>query len=58
MTIASPDQLAAAAGFLKQAPAPRFLLARVTAGPPTAYKRNLNPAACRLRFRDAYLGSV
>ena len=58
MTIASPDQIAAATGFLKQAPGPRFLLARVTDGPPAAYKRNLDPAACRLRFRDAYLGSV
>ena len=58
MTIASPDQVPAAAGFLKQSPAPRFLLARVTDGPPAAYKRNLDPAACRLRFRDAYLGSV
>ena len=58
MTIASPDQVAAAARFLKQAPAPRFLLARVTAGPPAAYQRNLDPSACRLRFRNAYLGSV
>ena len=33
-------------------------MARVTAGPPAACKRTLNPAACRLRFRDAYLGSV
>ncbi len=58
MTIASPDQVAAAARFLVESPAPRFLLARVTPGPPAAYKRNLDPAACRLRFRNAYLGSV
>ncbi|MEE8172439.1 MAG: thiamine pyrophosphate-dependent enzyme, partial [Alphaproteobacteria bacterium] len=58
MTISTPDQVAAGAKFLREAPAPQFLLARVTDGPPSAFKRNLNPAACRLRFRNAYLDSV
>jgi phosphonopyruvate decarboxylase len=58
MTISTPDQVADAAKFLREAPAPRFLLAHVTDGPPCDYKRDLNPAACRLRFRDAYLKSA
>ncbi len=57
MTIRRPEEIAAAAKFLVEAAAPRFLLARVRPGPPTAYKRDLDPAACRLRFRDAYLGA-
>jgi phosphonopyruvate decarboxylase len=57
LTISRPGEIAAAAKFLAEAPAPRFLLARVTAGPPAAYKRNLDPAACRHRFRNAYLGA-
>ena len=58
MTIASPDDLNAGATFLIEAPAPRFLLVRVIKGPPADYKRDMDPAACRLRFRNAYLGSV
>ena len=57
MAIGRPEEIAAAAEFLIEATAPRFLLARVRPGPPAAYKRNLDPAACRLRFRDAYLGA-
>ena len=57
LSIERPDQLAAAARFLLEAPAPRFLLARVMAGPPADYRRDLNPARCRLRFRNAYLAS-
>ncbi len=58
MTIASPDELGAGATFLIEAPAPRFLLVRVIKGPPADYQRDMDPAACRLRFRNAYLGSV
>lgn len=57
MTITGPGELAAAAKFVAEAPAPRFLLARVTDGPPTAYRRNFDPVECRLRFRKAYLGA-
>ena len=57
MTIARADQLAEAAAFLLDAPSPRFLVVRVTDGPPSVYNRNLDPAACRLRFRDAYLSA-
>ena len=54
--ITSADQIADAHDFIRTAPGPRFLWCRVLPGEPTAYKRNLNPAECRLRFRNAYLG--
>jgi phosphonopyruvate decarboxylase len=56
MVVESEEELAAAAKFLTDAPSPRFLLIHVSDGPPTAYKRNMNPAQCRTRFRNAYLG--
>ncbi len=57
LAIRRPGEIAAAAKFLAEAPAPRFLLVRVKAGPPAAYKRDLDPAACRLRFRNAFRGT-
>ena len=58
MTITNAEQVAEGAKFLLEAPGPRFLLARVGGGPPAAYKRHMDAAACRLRFRDAYLNSL
>lgn len=55
MTIETPEQIPEAAKFLIEAPAPRFLLARVLPGPPADYKRDWDLAARRLRFRAAYL---
>ncbi len=55
MTIDSPAQLDAAAEFLIESPAPRFLCVRVSPGPPADYKRDWDLAACRVRFRNAYL---
>ncbi len=55
MTLERAEQLADAARFLREAPAPRFLLIRVLPGPPCDYKRDWDFAACRVRFRDAYL---
>ena len=54
MTVSRPDQLAAAARFLIAAPAPRFLLCRVLPGPPCAWNRDWDLAACRQRFRAAW----
>ena len=51
MTLSESSQFAQAAEFLTQSAAPRFLLCRVMDGPPTAYKRNIDPVACRLRFK-------
>ena len=56
MTVNTPEDLAEGAKFLIEAAAPRLLVVRVTDGPPTAYVRNMDPAECRLRFRQAYLG--
>lgn len=55
LTVDAPAQLTGAAKFLTEAPAPRFLCVRVQDGPPAAYKRDWDLAACRLRFRQAYL---
>ncbi|MDD9878012.1 MAG: thiamine pyrophosphate-dependent enzyme [Magnetovibrio sp.] len=51
MTLVDPAGIDAAAKFLAEAAAPKFLLCRVKDGPPAAYKRNIDPAECRLRFR-------
>jgi phosphonopyruvate decarboxylase len=55
MTISRPEELEAAARFLSESPAPRFLWARVLPGPPSDWKRNWNLADCRTRFRAAAL---
>jgi phosphonopyruvate decarboxylase len=55
MTISETDQIADAAVFIAEAPGPRFLLVRVLPTPPCAYKRNMDMAACRVRFRQAFL---
>jgi thiamine pyrophosphate-dependent acetolactate synthase large subunit-like protein len=51
MTISEPSQIADAAKFVAEAPGPRFLLARVLPTPPSVFKRNLDMAACRVRFQ-------
>jgi phosphonopyruvate decarboxylase len=57
MVLETEDQIDVAAKFLVDAQAPRFLQVRVTDGPPADYKRNHDPAYCRTRFRDAFLGT-
>jgi len=54
MTVSRPDELAAAAAFLRDAPSPRFLWARVMPGPPADWKRDWNLADCRVRFKAAF----
>ena len=55
-TVETEAQLDAAAKFLVEAPAPRFLWVRVMPGPSSDYKRNWNLVEGRLKFRNAYLG--
>ncbi len=55
MAIRCPEELGAAAKFLVESVAPRFLCARVMPGPPSDWKRDWNLADCRTRFRDALL---
>ena len=58
MTIETEEALPAGRAFLTSAAGPRFIQVRVSNGPPTAYKRNLDPAECRSRFRSAYLSKA
>ena len=51
MTLSEASQFAQAAEFLAQSNSPCFLLCRVMDGPPSVFKRNIDPAACRLRFK-------
>jgi len=55
-TLNDPGDIAEAAAFLNEGVGPRFLCCRVMPGPPSSYKRDMDLARCRLRFRDAYLG--
>ena len=55
LEISSPNQFLEAANFIADAPGPRFLWARVTTDPPTAYKRDFNLAVRRQIFRCAFL---
>lgn len=58
MKVESNDDLAKAARMLVEAPGPRFVQIRVQDGPPSAFKRNMDLAECRLRFRNAYMASA
>ena len=53
--ITDPGHIEDAADFLRQAAGPRFLLARVLPTPPSAFKRDMDMAACRIRFRQNFL---
>jgi len=52
MTVVTESDLTDAAIFLAEAPGPRFIQVRVMDGPPADYKRNMDPAECRIRFRN------
>ena len=54
LTISTSEDVAKGAEFLTKSAGPRFVWARVKAGPACNYKRNLNLADCRRRFREAY----
>ena len=54
LTISAPDELGQARDFLARTPGPRLLVARVRAGPPSDFRRDMDLAACRVRFRDHY----
>jgi hypothetical protein len=51
LTVSSEAGLKDAADFVKIGEGPRFLWLRVLPGEPTKFKRNMNPAECRVRFR-------
>jgi phosphonopyruvate decarboxylase len=56
LTIASEAEIAAGARLIREGNATAFVLLRVKPTEPPAYKRDLNPAACRVRFRAANRG--
>lgn len=58
LTVFRPDELEAAARFLTESPAPRFLCAKVMPGPPCEWKRSWYLADRRARFREAVLSGT
>lgn len=57
LTISEPGQISDAVAFINDAPGPRFLVVRVLPTDPCAFKRNMDAAACRVRFRESYLSA-
>lgn len=55
-TIEREDQLADGARMLRESNGASFVLLRVKPGDPPAYKRNMEPSTCRVRFRTHLLG--
>lgn len=59
MTIAESHECEDARAFLHETQdGPRMLIARVLPTNPSSYKRNMDPNACRHRFRDAFQARV
>jgi len=58
LTISDSAQISQAAAFIAEAPGPRLLIARVLPTPPCDFKRDLDPAACRVRFRTRFRNPV
>jgi len=57
MTLCDRKNVRAAADLASKRGAPRLLVVKVRDTPPSAYKRLMDPAACRIRFRAAFLAS-
>lgn len=55
-TITSQDELADGHRLLREGNGTAFVLLRVKPTDPPAFKRNMDPSACRHRFRTALLG--
>jgi phosphonopyruvate decarboxylase len=56
-TVAAAADLEEGARLLREGNGTAFVLLRVTTAEPPSYKRNLDPAECRDRFRRALLGA-
>jgi phosphonopyruvate decarboxylase len=52
-TIATDDDIPAGARLIREGNGTSFVLLRVKPSEPPSYKRDLDPAACRVRFRTA-----
>src|SRR5712691_9146243 len=56
-TVSSEAELADGARLLREGNGAAFVVLRVKPDDPPPYKRNMDPAACRVRFRAALLGA-
>jgi phosphonopyruvate decarboxylase len=57
-TIASQEEIAGGARLLREGNGTAFVVLRVKPTDPPAFKRNMDPSACRNRFRIALLGAA
>ncbi|MBV8508346.1 MAG: thiamine pyrophosphate-binding protein [Alphaproteobacteria bacterium] len=57
-TITFEEEIAEGARLLREANGTAFVLLRVKPTDPPAFKRNMDPSACRSRFRTALLGAA
>jgi thiamine pyrophosphate-dependent acetolactate synthase large subunit-like protein len=57
-TIASQEEIAGGARLLREGNGTAFVVLRVTPTDPPAFKRNMDPSACRNRFRTALFGGA
>jgi hypothetical protein len=57
MTLRDRKTTKAAADFIARRGSPRLLVVKILDTPPSPYKRLMDPAACRIRFRTAFLAS-
>ncbi len=56
-TLASEADLAEGGRMLRDGNGTAFIVLKVKPDDPPPYKRNMDPAACRVRFRGALLGT-
>jgi thiamine pyrophosphate-dependent acetolactate synthase large subunit-like protein len=56
LTVEREGEIADGARLIREGNGTAFVLVRVKPTEPPAYKRNLDPAECRVRFRTALLG--
>ena len=56
-TVASEADLAEGGRLLREGNGTAFVVLRVKPDDPPSYKRNMEPASCRVRFRGALLGA-
>jgi phosphonopyruvate decarboxylase len=57
-TIASDGELAEGGRMLREGNGTAFIVLKVKPDDPPPYKRNMDPASCRMRFRTALLGAA
>ncbi len=55
LTISKKNELQKGKKFLQVADGPKFLVVKISKGLSKQYKRNLDPADCRLRFKNFFL---